>query len=164
MKIDGRLALMGPLVFLFLSVQAALSQESYTPPLPDDATLKVHRSSTIRFESTAEYSMRASQPAPEAVLLKALRSTWPADLPEAKRILWCESRNGLDPDAWDLSRPDGGPMQLNRETWEPYFEEKYGWTWEQVVFDVNIHFQAAREVYDRTGGWARWTCYQTQDG
>ena len=43
--------------------------------------------------------------------------------------------------------------------WEVYFAAKYGWTWDQVVRDPNTHFRAAREIYDRAGGWSPWACW-----
>lgn len=47
-------------------------------------------------------------------------------------------------------------MQLERQTWEPFFAELRGWTWEQLARDLTAHFDAARIVFDRAGGWGPW--------
>jgi hypothetical protein len=49
-------------------------------------------------------------------------------------------------------------MQLDRYTWEPFFESGYGWSWEQVVTDIHIHLRASRIIYDRAGSWSAWRC------
>ena len=38
--------------------------------------------------------------------------------------------------------------------WGAFFEQNYGWTWEEVVRDLDIHFRAARIVWERCGGFA----------
>ena len=91
-------------------------------------------------------------------LMDLIVSAWPDDPDSAASIFYCESDAGAHPDTWDLSRPDGGPLQINRATWGPYFAEKYGWTWDQVVRDVEIHIAAAREIYDKRGDWSLWAC------
>jgi len=81
---------------------------------------------------------------------------WPAELwPAVAAVEQCESHGGEDPLTWDLNRSQSGRMQLDRATWEVYFLER-GWTWEQVIFDQTIHFCAAWEVYQRSGGWGPW--------
>lgn len=52
---------------------------------------------------------------------------------------------------FDPSRPYGGPMQLAR-AWAVYFSLP----WEQIVFDLAVHFRAARAVYDLAGDWSPW--------
>lgn len=52
-------------------------------------------------------------------------------------------------------------MQLARAVWAPVFVRLYGWTWEQVVLDLEIHFAAARHIYDEAlrawgDGWLPW--------
>ena len=49
-------------------------------------------------------------------------------------------------------------MQINKATWAYYFERKYGWTWSQVVHNLEIHLAAAREIYEKTGDFRQWTC------
>jgi hypothetical protein len=49
-------------------------------------------------------------------------------------------------------------MQINKATWAEYFRREYGWTWDQVVLDVDIHLQAAREIFDITEDWTQWSC------
>jgi hypothetical protein len=98
---------------------------------------------------------------PVDVHLKRLAaSTWPEDRTAALLILHCESRTGVDPDAWRLDAPDGGPFQINRASWEKYFLERYGWTWAQITQDPAINTAAARIIYDRTGDWSAWSCAQ----
>jgi hypothetical protein len=70
----------------------------------------------------------------------------------------CESRAGEHPDTYSLTRANGGPMQINRVTWERFFRVNHGWTWEQVVTDIDIHLQAARIIYERSRGWSPWRC------
>jgi len=74
-----------------------------------------------------------------------------------------ESSDGQDPHTFDLTLENGGPMQINR-WWLPYFAERFGWTWTQVVQNIDINLMAARIVYhDATGwspsGWSPWECY-----
>ena len=85
-------------------------------------------------------------------------ATWPEDQTAALVILRCESRTGEDPDAWRTDRPDGGPYQINRASWEKFFIEKHGWTWTQITHDPVINTAAARIIYDRTGDWSAWSC------
>ena len=106
----------------------------------------------------AELDQETAADAVEQAVLDAVQATWPEDAKRATQIVLCESRAGLDPKAWNVSHPDGGPMQINRATWAEYFYEQYGWSWEQLVFDLDINLAAAREIYDRTGGWHRWSC------
>ena len=50
-------------------------------------------------------------------------------------------------------------MQINRATWEEFFLETEGWTWEQIVLDDAINFQAAYIIWDRGGRtWLPWAC------
>ena len=85
-------------------------------------------------------------------------ATWPEDQASALIILACESSMGEDPDAWRTDRPDGGPYQINRESWERFFFERHGWTWDEITYDPVINTAAARIIYDRTGDWSAWTC------
>jgi hypothetical protein len=98
-----------------------------------------------------------SQPSPD-VVIAAVRLRWGKDADTAESIVQCESRAGADKDTWDLAAPDGGPMQINRATWEAHFQQKYGWTWEQIVLDLETHLQAAKDIYDQAQGWKDWTC------
>jgi hypothetical protein len=91
-------------------------------------------------------------------VLEAVTSTWPEDEEGAISVLYCESAGATHPDTFDLNRPDGGPLQINKRTWATYFEAKYGWTWSQIVRDIAIHLAAAREIYDKTGDWSPWAC------
>jgi hypothetical protein len=92
-------------------------------------------------------------------LIALVRQTWPEDPETATRILVCESHAGQDAATYDVDAANGGPMQLDRYTWAPFFLANYGWTWDQVVNDVHVHLQAARIVYDRAGGWTPWRCF-----
>jgi hypothetical protein len=84
--------------------------------------------------------------------------TFPDNLNAALSVLHCESSMGRNPDAWDVSAPDGGPYQINRQSWERFFLTRYGWTWEQITHDAAINTAAARIIYDRTGDWSAWSC------
>ena len=88
-----------------------------------------------------------------------VRASWPEDPETAVRVATCESDVGEHPTTYALDAENGGPMQLNRATWEGYFWERYGWSWERVVTDLDIHFAAAREVFERGGGWFPWSCW-----
>lgn len=92
-------------------------------------------------------------------LIELVKATWPEDPWTATRVLECESRAGTHADTYSVTAANGGPMQLNRYTWEPFFAANYGWSWEQVVTDVPIHLQAARIIYDRSKGWGPWRCH-----
>jgi hypothetical protein len=79
---------------------------------------------------------------------------------EAMTILYCESRIGADPRAWSLDAPDGGPFQINRESWEAFFMTQRGWSWPQIVLDPATNVAAARIIFDRTGNFSAWSCSQ----
>ena len=91
-----------------------------------------------------------------------VRATWPADQERAVRVARCESGLGQHRATYDLDAENAGPLQINRGTWQPYFQAHYGWSWADVAGigprGLEVHFLAAREVYDRGGGWAPWTC------
>jgi hypothetical protein len=59
-------------------------------------------------------------------LIELAQVTWPEDQPTAVRILDCESKAGTHEDTYLLEANNGGPMQINRETWRPFFEANYG--------------------------------------
>jgi hypothetical protein len=117
-----------------------------------------------RLDSPAPTPALAVEEVPPRVIpvdgyLRALaESAWPENTAAALDILHCESRTGLDPEAWRTDAPDGGPYQINRASWERFFLDRYGWTWEQITHDPVINTQAARIIYDRTGDWSAWSC------
>lgn len=89
-----------------------------------------------------------------------MRATWPDGQAQAVAVATCESHLGQDVATYDLEDENGGPMQLNRATWKPFFEAApYHWPWERVVRDLATHFAAARIVFDRSSGWGPWSCY-----
>ena len=92
------------------------------------------------------------------VLRRRVAETFPEDADRAVRILGCESSDGLDPKTFDVTLDNGGPMQINR-WWQPYFAERFGWTWTQIVQNLEINLLAARIVYDDASGWSPWECY-----
>ena len=128
---------------------------SYATGNESEAETRSHANGT--FAMVLRIGDRLGPPLPET-LVERVRSRFPEDPDTAENILRCESRAGADPDAWDLSQPDGGPMQINRATWEDVLYEDYGWTWSQVVFDLPTHLRAARVIYERAGGWEDWSC------
>ena len=82
---------------------------------------------------------------------------WPEELwPAVEAIDWCESRAGQHPDTYRLDLVHGGRLQIARGVWAAYFEREYGWSWEMVVRDDAIHFQAAYVIYQRSGSFAPW--------
>ena len=121
-----------------------------------------HGLSSGRFGQSWRLAHAGNRPPPDQIL-ESVRRHWPEDADAAEAVLRCESSAGADPGTWDLSEADGGPMQINRRTWEKFFYKKYGWTWRQVVLDLETHLQAAREIYDRAGGWDDWTCAPPSD-
>ena len=136
------------LAFLALLTVAAVAARATS----DDGAERVSMSSDVTARLTD-----MPRPPPE-VIVSAVRLLWGKDADRAEAIVHCESRAGADKDTWNVSAPDGGPMQINRSTWEPYFKTKYGWTWEQIVLDLEIHLRAAREIYDLAHGWGDWEC------
>ena len=107
-------------------------------------------------------SAQAHSPLPPEQELELLAAaTWPEDEASALTILHCESRTGLDPNAWRTDWPDGGPYQINKESWERFFLERHGWTWEQITEDPVINTVAARIIYDQTGDWSAWSCSES---
>lgn len=108
----------------------------------------------------ADPSPDLDAPGQEPLSLEELiRLTWPDDAATALAVAGCESDVGRHSDTYDLSKANAGPFQLNRDTWEPFFAAKYGWTWAQVVTEPETHLRAAREVYDRSSGWSPWRCW-----
>ena len=58
-----------------------------------------------------------------------------------------------------MTAENGGRMQINKATWEDFFEREYGWTWAEIVLNDATNLQAARIIYDRAGGsWGPWAC------
>lgn len=98
----------------------------------------------------------------DPMLVELICRAWPEQMAKAVAVATCESDLGRHPDTYRLDTLHGGPFQLARQWsadgagWERYFGEKYAWSWDQVVTDVVIHVAAAREIYDRSGGWSPW--------
>lgn len=94
----------------------------------------------------------------DAILDGAARA-WPEQPGKAQRVAVCELgadvATGAYPAAvvFDLSAVHGGPMQIARAVWLPYFAPL---TWPQLVQDLETHFAAARAIYDLAGGWSPW--------
>ena len=90
---------------------------------------------------------------------------FPAEvLPVVWAIDGCESGHGTHPDTYKLDAENGGRLQLNRQTWANFFLDNYGWTWEQVVNDLDTHLHAAAIVWERAGQiFAPWTCSSVVD-
>ena len=83
-------------------------------------------------------------------------AAWPEQPVKAINVGLCESGLGRHPDTFRLEAVHGGPFQIARSVWEPWFLANFGWTWEQVVIDPSIHVWASRIIYDRSGGWSPW--------
>ena len=83
---------------------------------------------------------------------------WPEDPEGARRIVMCESHAGQDVRTYDLDAANGGPFQISSAVWAAYFEANYGWKWETVVRDLDVHMRAARVIYDEAGDWSPWRC------
>src|SRR5262245_33798037 len=65
-------------------------------------------------------SMTDIPPADEVKRL--VKETFPEDSHRAERILACESSTGQNPDAYNPTENNAGPMQINR-WWEPYLQQ-----------------------------------------
>lgn len=93
-------------------------------------------------------------------ILEAAARAWPEQPDKAGRVAVCELGadvvTGAYPAAvvFDVTRRTGGPMQIDAPTWAPYFADR--WDWPTVVLDLEAHFAAAREIYDRSGNWRPW--------
>jgi hypothetical protein len=97
-------------------------------------------------------------PPPPEEVVSQVRATFPEDPDTAERIVFCESRAGQHPRTYDLEVGHAGPMQIAKRVWEPFFRDRYGWDWEEVVRNLSVHLQAARIIWERSG-WAAWECY-----
>jgi hypothetical protein len=148
---------------LFITLAVFASSGSYAStvsiqasglPLNLDRTAAATTASQVRAPVVA----REEPPLTHDRLIQLVQETWPEDPDTAVRILICESHAADDDKTYDVDAANGGPMQLDRYTWAPYFEANYGWSWDQVVNDIPIHLQAARLVYDRAEGWGPWSC------
>ncbi len=71
-------------------------------------------------------------------------------------MAFCELGGYANPNAFYRTDVYGGPMQIHRASWETFFLLNYGWTWSQLVFELDVHFAAARVIYDRSGSWSPW--------
>jgi len=142
---------------LFASADSAAA---FVPPTPDSSVHNIHVGSYAAAPALLE-PVPSQDPAlsPKDRLIALVQAAWPEDPATATRILICESQAGEHADTFSVDAPNGGPMQLNRDTWAGYFQELYGWTWEQVVTDIGVHLKAARVIYDRAGDWTPWRCY-----
>ncbi len=98
-------------------------------------------------------------PAPTLpVILDHAAAAWPEQPAKARRVAVCEmgadiATGEYPASVFDVERTYGGPMQIGR-AWAKVFSAR--WTWDQIVNDLDVHFAAAREIYDRAGGWAPW--------
>lgn len=99
----------------------------------------------------------APQP-PLSVVLDGAAKAWPEQPAKARAVAVCEMGADIITGSYttavfDLDRPYGGPMQIGR-SWRGYFASR--WTWEEIVTELDVHFAAAREIYDLAGGWSPW--------
>jgi len=150
----GRILAIG----FFLAAAALLISDQHTrPPSVEASTLYPRPVLTAPTPTLENVPAAPEPPATEHVVALAIE-TWPEDPVRATRVLYCESRAGQDPRTYDTEAANGGPYQLNRDVWAPFFQARFGWTWETVVKDVDVHMRAARIVYERGGGWDPWAC------
>jgi hypothetical protein len=90
---------------------------------------------------------------------RAIRYCPDPELPNVWAVDGCESGHGTDPGTYDLTAENGGRLQLNRATWEPFFLETEGWTWDQIVLDDEVNLHAASIIWERSGQtWDQWSC------
>lgn len=68
----------------------------------------------------------------------------------AHRVLVCESHLGVGLNDFNV-------WQINRPTWEDFFIDTQGWTWQDITGNLDINFQAALIIWKR-GGWFQWHC------
>ena len=95
-----------------------------------------------------------SEPVPVA-------APWEASWPEEQwanvaAVDACESSSGAHPDTYRLDAVHGGRMQIARAVWAEWLLANYGWTWSEVVTNVQIQFAAAYIIWERAGSWAPW--------
>lgn len=93
---------------------------------------------------------------PPGDYLAAVRAAFPEQPDKAERVIACESTGATHPATFSLAAAHGGPGQISKVTWERWFLQQYGWTWEQVVRDPETHARALRIIYDRSSGWSPW--------
>lgn len=141
MKKAFHLALLAVLTFGTADYLGFQNEAPVNHPVVEDAVIAPHYVDSI-----------------DTYLRVLAETTFPDNVDAALDVLHCESSMGSNPDAFDTTAPDGGPYQINRQSWEQFFRTRYGWTWEQITHDAAINTAAARVIYDRTGDWSAWSC------
>lgn len=79
--------------------------------------------------------------------------------PRAEKIFNCESL--LYPELVHINDDGGGDYgiaQINRNTWEEFFESEMGVDFDIGVYDPAINIAFAYIIYDRSGGFNPWVC------
>jgi hypothetical protein len=147
---------------VFIALGGLAAKDTAKAALPRPPPLPVHQQGVALTSYSPARPQRLTRPSPE-VLVQRVAATFPEDTDRAVRILDCESSDGLDALTYDTTLDNGGPLQINR-WWESYFAESNGWTWDDIVNDLDVHLQAARFVYDdaktwSASGWSPWECY-----
>jgi hypothetical protein len=103
--------------------------------------------------------MAATASPPLPVILDHAAAAWPEQPGKARRVAVCEMGADVTTGAYpadlvfDLERRYAGPMQIG-QPWAKHFAAR--WTWAEIVRDLEIHFAAAREIYDLAGDWSPW--------
>jgi len=89
-------------------------------------------------------------------IIELIKETFPEAPNTAVAIAKCES--GLVPDQVGKTTPDYGVMQINAPSWD---KKAHKLGYKNYRKDVRENLKMARYVYDGSGNFTPWVCYNT---
>lgn len=122
-------------------------------------TLEIENNQLRQKLTLANYRVATDSSTQKQIVRHYIKHYFGEQAPRAEKIFNCESL--LYPELVHINSDGGGDYgiaQINRATWEEFFEKEMGVDFDIGVYDPAINIAFAYIIYDRSGGFNPWVC------